>query len=930
MPSKPTGRPRGRPKKKNQPTAIVEAPKPKLETLRVHIYPSFGEEDEGDGGIRRVVEGQIKYLPQFGIEVVNTPEEADIIACHVTIPPPYLKNFPDKPIVALLHGVYWSEYEWQNWSYKANKDVFELARLADAIVAPSEWVANSIRRHLSRPVSVIPHGVELSDWTPEASPAYVLWNKTRVDPVCDPEPVNHVAARLKEVQFVSTFAQEASNVLVTGRLAFDKAKKLIEGASAYLCTARETFGVGTLEALACGVPVVGFNWGGQAEFIEHKVDGWLATPGDYDGLAEGIEWAIENKKQLTSSCQAKAGQYTWEKAASLYASLFREVYQKKLNQIHQPLVSIIVTNYNLEKYLPACLYSIQNQTISNWECIIVDDASPNEEGLKIAREFAESDSRFRVIHNEENVYLAEARNIGIRAAFGKYILPLDADDLLAPKAIQLLSEALDADKTIHVAYGGVFFVDEDGRTPTDYGTRLGPGLSGWPMTFSHEQQMLQRNLLPYCSMFRREAWENVGGYRRRCRTAEDADIWSRLSSYGFRPKMVTSEITLVYRNREGSMSRTQGGRDWLSWFTWAKRPELTPAGAVTKDQLPIPSLDPCIISVIIPVGPGHEKYVHDAIDSVDAQTFKNWECIVVNDTNASLPEFPAWVKVVTTSGRLGPAAARNVGIRESKGWLFLPLDADDYLEPEALQIMYDAWMETKDIIYCDFWQDRIGFPDEFSIHECDDYDPYLITGQKRTVKGQVREGMMRSVVALTPKKIWEDVGGYDESLVAWEDWDFQIAAADKGYCERRVPLPLFVYRMNTGFRRDENFDTFDVSKDGIIKKWSYVEGGQLMACRTCGGNKNYTPIKSGGNWGQVLPKQISGDEEAVLIEYTGTKMGRMAYRGSNGNIYYFAAGDPPKYVLKRDLEIFTRYPDFKVASITRPGNVPALMAEGKP
>lgn len=909
----------------------IDTPAP----LKVHIFPVV--DGKPVGGIPRVVEGMNEHLPKFGIELTNE-EEADVIVCHVTVPPAYAKRFPKKTFVVINHGLMWAEYEWdKNWHTQINKDAMEAIRISDAVITCSEWVANSIRRAASRRVEVVPHAVDYEDWQSDFSPKnYVLWNKFRVDAVCDPTPMNQVAAILPDVKFISTFGdKELRNVATTGELKFEDSKKLIQQAGVYLCTTRETFGIGTLEAMACGVPVVGFAYGGQAEFIEHKVDGWLATPGDINGLAEGIQWAFANRDSVGAAARRKAQAFNWESACRAYARIFMDAYQKKTQE--GPRTSIIVTNYQLHEYLTDCLKSVQNQTDQDWECIVVDDASPDATGKFIAQTFADEDHRFKIIRNEKNVYLAEARNIGIRMARGRYILPLDADDMLAPDAVAILASALDGDRHISVAYGGVFFVDEDGVTPTDFSewykdkgrNPYPPGKSGWPWEFEHEKQIQQMNLLPYSSMYRKEAWEQTGGYRRRCKTAEDADMWTRFSSYGFRPRMVTNDDTLIYRNRDGSMSRTNS-TEWIKWFSWTKLPAITPAGAVTKEQLSIPSLDPIIISVIIPVGPGHEKIFTDAVDSVDTQSFRNWECIVINDTGKPFEtELPAWVRVIATEGSQGPASARNAGIRASRGRLFIPLDADDYLEPDALQFMYNAYQEDKGVVYSDFWQsDMTG--KKVTKHECDDYDPYLILGRKRVFKGEQREGMIHTVTALTPKWAWEKVGGYDEKLPAWEDWDFQIALGNIGVCSRRVPLPLFFYRKHTGFRREDNYESFERSKQGILGKWGDLWEGrkELMACGACQ-KARAAGVTGNAVWAPKTSRAISSGE-AELIRYNGEKQGAISYRGTSGTVYLFGKGDM-KFVLKEDVPMFTQYAEFEIVQRETPVETssPVLEAVGQ-
>jgi glycosyltransferase involved in cell wall biosynthesis len=912
---------------------LITAPPTTPAPVKVYIHPSFGEKDEGDGGIRRVVEGQLKHLPAFGIDIVQNPGEADVIAYHATVPKNFVNLYPRKAFVAICHGLYWSEYEWDNWSIKANAEVMDAIRVADRVVACSEWVANAIRRHTSRPVDVVFHGIDAEDWTPvpipESEPPYVLWNKTRPDPVCDPEPVKELARIMPEQAFVSTFGSDSENMLVTGKLEFAKAKELIRRAGVYLCTTRETFGIGTLEAMACGVPVVGFRWGGQAEFIEHGVDGWLVTPGDIDGLKQGVEWALANRTIVGAAARRKAEAFRWDRFAEQYATIFKEAHEAKT--AIAPRTSIIVTNYNLHDYLGECLSSVEQQTDNDWECIVVDDASPNESGRIIAQKFCDRDNRFKLIVNEKNQYLAEARNIGIRAACGRYILPLDADDQLAPETLSLLTGALDTDRSIHIAYGNVRFTEEDGKTLSIYGAQYEPGHSSWPYDFVYENQIKQYNLLPYCSMYRKEVWRDTGGYRRRCRTAEDADLWVRASSYGFRPKMVTREDTLVYRNRAASMSRIQGDTNWIRWFSWSKLPAITPAGAVTNTQLPVPSLDPIVISVIIPVGPGHEKLVTDAIDSVDTQSFRMWECVVVNDTGKPLEtELPSWVRVVNTSGKLGPARARNEGIRASKGRLFLPLDADDYLEPDALQMMLENSENGKYVVYSDHWLTS-NDGKRVELHECDDFDPQLVKGTRRQFKNEIREGMIHSVTALTPKAAWTKIGGYDETLPAWEDWDFQIALCNAGYCSRRVAWPLFMYRMDRGFRREENFAFFDESKKGILRKWGHLwEGGKEMPCGSCGARR--APQTMAMPLMNAVAPSKPQNSDAVLIRYNGTKAGTVSFLGVTKTRYYFAGGEE-KYVHAADAETFLRYSEFEAVTREEPAErppEPVLVADGPP
>ena len=134
------------------------------------------------------------------------------------------------------------------------------------------------------------------------------WNKSRVDPICDVVPCEMPANMCQDTRFISTFGHRSSNLEVTGLLPPDTMMGLLKYAGIYLCNTRETFGIGTLEAMACGVPVLGWAWGGQKEIIEHKKEGWLAIPGDFESLKEGLYYIREHRAEMSRAARKLAEQ----------------------------------------------------------------------------------------------------------------------------------------------------------------------------------------------------------------------------------------------------------------------------------------------------------------------------------------------------------------------------------------------------------------------------------------------------------------------------------------------------------------------------------------------------------------------------------------------------------------------------------------------
>lgn len=118
----------------------------------------------------------------------------------------------------------------------------------------------------------------------------------------------------------------------------------------------------------------------------------------------------------------------------------------------QPLVSIIVPLYKVEKFIRRCLESVKNQTYARIECLIIEDCGPDR-SLEITLDYLKENPDFpgKIIYHEHNKGLSDARNTGMRAAQGKYCYFLDSDDEITPTAIENLvakAEETGAEMTI--------------------------------------------------------------------------------------------------------------------------------------------------------------------------------------------------------------------------------------------------------------------------------------------------------------------------------------------------------------------------------------------------------------------------------------------------------------------------------------------------
>lgn len=840
--------------------------------MKVFIAPQYRGPDNADGGIRRVVEAQNKYLPEFGIEVTTNLAQADLVASHalegINIP-------TNIPWVLHCHGLYYQEFGWQaNWYKIANERLSGLLKSADYITAPSEWIAQTLRRVMWNNPKVLMHGVDPEEWSGGENNGYILWNKAREDAASNPESLNVLAQKMPNHKFVTTFGKPQSNVIVTDAMPYEQGKEYIKNAGLYLSTTQETFGIGTLEAMAAGVPIAGWDFGGNSEIIEHKTTGYLARPGDYDDLILGIEWLMANREQISKNCLIDINnRWTWKEAIQRYAEYYTQIYEEF--NASRPKVSVIIPCYNLGKYLPEAIDSVLQQTESDCELIIVDDAS-TDNTESIVKEYmgvrplsgGSTKWPIKYFKNEKNMHVSYTRNRGIRASNGKYILCLDADDKLNPTCLEVLSNALDSDRRVHLAYGGLQIMNEAGETRQ--------AQHEWPVPFDLNMQLDNKNCVPTVCMFRRSAFDRTGGYRMGINPVEDGDLWTRMAFTGNTPMKVTEGTTFFYRLRGDSISRTMPHPRWDSWYNKNNITFLVADGKQPKTYLPAK------ISVIIPVGPDHENICLNAIDSVYLQSFENWECIVINDTGKELPFVPSWCKLINTPGKVGPGAARNLGIQASTTTLFLPLDADDYLQPDALEVLFENYLKYNGVIYSQ-WYDQ---NETATVYDPPEYNPKLL----------VSKGCIHAITALYPKDAWQLVGGFDPQLTHWEDWDFQLALADKGICATKIPIPLWTYRKLTGKRREQNVSNFNAGKEAILSKWSKLWNGEdLMACGGCsrGGAVYSAPVQRAANnpSSPSLPVASSSSADMLLLEFTGNG-GARNYRGSKtGTIYRFGS-DP--------------------------------------
>lgn len=123
-----------------------------------------------------------------------------------------------------------------------------------------------------------------------------------------------------------------------------------------------------------------------------------------------------------------------------------------IDDMDEVLVTVIVPIYNVERYLKKTLKCLQDQSLKNFEVVMIDDGSIDG-STGIAKTFSERDRRFKY-YRQENKGLSSSRNIGINKAVGKYIIFLDSDDTLTNNALECLYNLAELNDVEFIIFGG--------------------------------------------------------------------------------------------------------------------------------------------------------------------------------------------------------------------------------------------------------------------------------------------------------------------------------------------------------------------------------------------------------------------------------------------------------------------------------------------
>ena len=204
-----------------------------------------------------------------------------------------------------------------------------------------------------------------------------------------------------------------------------------------------------------------------------------------------------------------------------------------------PIVSIIIPSFNSQNFIEYTLKCVLSTNYPNWECIVVDDGS-TDNSLQIIKNLCKTDSRFTVIQ-QPNSGPSVARNTAIAHSNGKYILPLDADDLISDSYIKEAVDILETLPNVKIVYA----------LAEKFGYRNG----FWHLPEYSFQKLLCENMIFCTALYRKDDYLNTRGYDPLLRLGrEDWEFWIEMLKTGGEVYRLP-EVHFYYRTHKTSRDK---------------------------------------------------------------------------------------------------------------------------------------------------------------------------------------------------------------------------------------------------------------------------------------------------------------------------------------------------------------------------------------
>jgi O-antigen biosynthesis protein len=363
----------------------------------------------------------------------------------------------------------------------------------------------------------------------------------------------------------------------------------------------------------------------------------------------------------------------------------------------RPLISIATPVYNTDvRHLRAMIGSVLQQIYPYWELCLADDASTKSDVKEILSEFAQLDSRIKVVIREINGNISRATNSALDIATGEFVALLDHDDLLAETALYEVAVEVDAHPDADVVYSDADFIDDSGR-------RFGPYFK----TDWNPDLALGHNMVSHLGVYRRSLVEKIGRLRAGFEGSQDYDLMLRAADAST-PRRIRHIPAVLYHWRRNAALPSFSDASLERCVIAARRAvreHLARNGAQARIDVPprvpyhhrvvyaLPPERP-LVSIIVPTRDRMDLLAR-CVDGVLTRTdYEPLELLIVdNDSEepetarlfARLTEDPR-VRIIQYSGDFNYSAMNNRAVQEARGEVIVLMNND-------VDVISSLWLE---------------------------------------------------------------------------------------------------------------------------------------------------------------------------------------------------------------------------------------------
>jgi len=300
----------------------------------------------------------------------------------------------------------------------------------------------------------------------------------------------------------------------------------------------------------------------------------------------------------------------------------------------KPKVSVIMPTYNSNiTWLKEAIESLQNQTYTNWELCIADDASTNNSCINFLLEYQKTDNRIKVTFRKENGHISRASNSALEIATGEWMALFDHDDLLSTDALYWVVKAINKNPNVALIYSDEDKIDRKGKRQNPY----------FKCDWNYEL-FLSQNLISHLGVYKTDIVKKIGGFRIGFEGSQDYDLALRYIEE-IKPDQIFHIPRVLYHwriHKKSTALKVDKKPYALTSASSAISEHLSRNGIlgsveILENQMyrvkyDLPTNNP-LVSIIIPTK-NNKKLLKKCINSILEKTnYSNYEILIVNNNS---------------------------------------------------------------------------------------------------------------------------------------------------------------------------------------------------------------------------------------------------------------------------------------------------------